>query len=306
MGVDRSGMAGIHKTNFQGKVGFAVGSGRCGTEFMARVLSLESQVASVHERNALNETFHRYCKWYGLPVDHEGFLHTKEIEIHQDLATHSYSFEASAHLSLSVRELYDNFGAKFILLVRRPDQVVNSFIGFKDLYKAPVIRRDPDLALGYQDHKHFHHFLGRIVPSGEKFVQWVEMTQVGKVAWYWNALNARVLEQFSSIPETHWRIVKLEDLDYGCYKEIASFLAYSPRISQLDFDTLAARRPNASNGMSRTIHSWSPREKVEFEAEVMKMAVRFGYEYRVDQLPHSTPGTPPSFFQKLRRFLSGH
>ena len=301
MRADYSGMTGTRKVDLQGKVGFAVGTGRCGTEFLARIVSLEPHIASVHERNPLNETFHRYCKWYDLPVDHGGFLHTKEIEIRQDVINYSYSFEASAHLSLSVRELYDNFASKFVLLVRRPDQVVNSFISFKDLYNVPIVRRDPDLALGYHEHKHFHHFLGRFVPSGEKFMQWTEMTQVGKVAWYWNALNARVLEQFSGIPETYWRVVKLEELDYACYQEIANFLGYNPTISQPDYDALVARRPNASNGTPRTIESWSSQERAEFETEVMPMAIRLGYEYQVEKLPPSKPRTPPSFFEKVRR-----
>jgi hypothetical protein len=291
------------KIELQGKVGFAVGTGRCGTEFMARVASLEPHVASVHERNALNETFHRYCKWYDLPVDDEGFLHTKEIEIRQDLRKYSYSFESSAHLSLSVQELYENFGSKFVLLVRRPEQVVKSFILFKDLYNAPIVRRDPDLAVGYQECKHFHHFLGRFVPSGEKFFQWVEMTQVGRVAWYWNALNARVLEEFSGIPETHWCVVKLEELDYACYVDVAGFLGYNPTISQLDYDALVKRRPNASHGLPRTIDSWTPQERAEFEAEVMPVAVRLGYEYRVEKLPPSKPVMPSSFFERLRGYF---
>ena len=114
------------KTN--SKINFAIGTGRCGTKFLYKVLDLEPNVASVHERNPLNETFHRYCKWYDIPVDHEGFLHTKEQEIQADLDQFDCSFEASAHLSLSVEELYQRFNAKFILLVRSPHEVVNSYL----------------------------------------------------------------------------------------------------------------------------------------------------------------------------------
>ena len=90
---------------FRGRVGFAVGTGRCGTKFMAQVVGMESRVASSHERNVLNESFHRYCKWYGLPVDHEGFLRAKESEIKEDLQKNIFSFEASAQLSSSIHEL---------------------------------------------------------------------------------------------------------------------------------------------------------------------------------------------------------
>ena len=62
--------------NFENKVGFAIGTGRCGTLFLYQLMEKEPQVASSHERNPDNETFHRYCKCHDLPVDHEGFLAT--------------------------------------------------------------------------------------------------------------------------------------------------------------------------------------------------------------------------------------
>jgi hypothetical protein len=67
------------------KVAFAIGTGRCGTLFLYELLAKEPEVATSHERNPVNEAFHRYCRWHGLPVDDEGFLATKEKEIAADL-----------------------------------------------------------------------------------------------------------------------------------------------------------------------------------------------------------------------------
>ncbi|AFY78755.1 MAG: hypothetical protein IGR93_00115 [Hydrococcus sp. C42_A2020_068] len=281
-------MINSQSSNFKGRVVFAIGTGRCGTEFISRVINLEPNVSSVHERNPLNETFHRYCKWYGLPVDSEGFLQTKEGEIQQDLENHFFSFEASAHLSLSIQELYDRFNAKFLLLIRSPERVVNSYLQ-KGWYEKPVIRANPNLAPGYQDYcTSFHHSLGRIMPSGEKFLQWNQMSRIGKIAWYWNALNARVLEQFERIPETHWRIEKLEDLSYSRYLEIAEFFGFQSAIAPEIYEQLSLRRPNAKSRVP-TIATWNSTEISEFEAEVEPMAKRFGYEYKVNHLPIPQP-----------------
>lgn len=273
--------------NFSGKVSFAVGTGRCGTRFLARILDLEPGVSSVHERNPLNEAFHRYCKWYGLPVDHEGYLKKKETEIHQDLKEHQFSFESSAHLSLSIAELHNRFHAKFILLVRRPDLVVNSYFR-KGWYQEPVHRLNPELALGYQDLDRFHHFLGRIVPSGSEFHRWQKMTRIGKLAWYWNALNTSVIRQFSKIPDDHWIIVKLEELTYTRYFEIAEFLGFIPEVNQVDFRNIVERRPNALQDVP-TISTWSQREVMEFENEVEELAEKLGYGYRINQLEVPEP-----------------
>lgn len=279
------------------QVGFAVGTGRCGTKFLSRVLSMEPGVSSVHERNPLNETFHRYCKWYQLPVDDEGFLHAKELEIQNDLKDHFFSFEASAHLSLSIGELFNRFGAKFILLVRSPERVINSYLN-KGWYNEPLIRRNLHLALGYQKSEYFHRFLGRIVPLGKKYLQWNKLTRVGKLAWYWSALNASVLKQFEKIPKTHWRVEKLEELSYNRYLEVAKFLGYQATLTEKKYNDLARSRPNAIIDVP-TIASWNPTEIVEFESEITAMAEKLGYEYRVDHLP-----IPKQTLPKAKKYIS--
>ena len=118
------------------------------------------------------------------------------------------SFEASSYPSLSINELYPQFDAKFILLIRQPDLVVNSY-WTKGWYAHKYVQADPDEALGYQQHPQDHHTLSRIAPSGRKFRTWNQMSRMGKIGWFWNAINLAVVEQFASLPETHWRIVKL-------------------------------------------------------------------------------------------------
>lgn len=298
----------MHTTHqYTGKVGFAIGTGRCGTEFIARAAGLEPHVAASHERNPYNETFQRYVKWYGLPVDNAGFLHQKAVEIAQDLESHTYSFESSAYLSLSLHELYERFGAKFVLLVRSPERVVNSFL-HKGWYAEPTVREDPDLAPGFQACESFHHVLARFVPSGEKFLQWNGMTRIGKLAWYWNAMNERILEQFKTIPVSHWRIEKIEGLSYARYLELAGFLGYEVSLGEADFQALVRRRPNSFQGVP-TIAAWNEQETAEFEAEVAPMAETLGYAYRVAELPAPAPRTSRpqkrTFWGKVRESLVG-
>ena len=269
--------------SIKGRVGFAIGTGRCGTRFLSSVIAREPDVSSVHERNPLNEAFHRYCHWYRLPVDDDGFLYTKELEIQQDLKDHNFSFESSSHLSMSVRELYSRFEAKFILLVRSPERVTNSHLR-KGWYDEPIVYKNSKLALGYQQSKGFQHFLGRIVPTEEKFLQWNKMSRVGKLAWYWNAINAAVLDQFKDIPATHWRVEKIEELSYDRYLELVHFFGFQSEISQQVFDEIRLSRPNALPDVP-TIASWNSSEVAEFETEVAPMAKKLGYEYRVDRLP---------------------
>ena len=110
------------------------------------------------------------------------------------------------------------------------------------------------------------------------------MSQVGRIAWYWNAVNERVLDQFHSIPDTHWKIETIEGLSYDRYLEIAQFLGFQGTIAEEAYENLVQSRPNALIDVP-TITKWTAREVAEFEAEVEPMAKRLGYEYRVRNLP---------------------
>lgn len=267
-----------------GKVGFTIGTGRCGTLFLYQLMEMEAEVAASHERNPDNETFHRYCKWNNLPVDDEGFLATKEKEILADLDTHPYSFEASPYVSLSIRELYERFGARFIFLVRRPDRVVTSFV-HKGFYRNPYYVKNVELAVGYQDQspEQFHTFLARISPRGEELKLWNQMTRVGKVAWFWKAFNQRIIELLQQLPEESYRQVKIEDVDYSTYCELTEFLGFRTSISQAAFDSLRADKPHAF-WRKRNIDKWSEQEVVEYESQVGALADQLGYEYRIADL----------------------
>lgn len=274
--------------SFEGRVGFAVGTGRCGTHFLKEIMAREPGVASSHERGTLNETFHRYCKWYRVGVDDEGFLSVKQKEIETDLENLRYSFEASSYLSFSIPQLHRRFGARFILLVRRPDQVVLSFLS-KNLevgeawYERPFSYADPKMAIGYQECRFFHHFLARIGPTEDRFESWNRMTRVGKLGWFWNALNKRVLEDLSNLPEDRFRVVQLENLSYDRYLDLATFLGIQPRIGRRTFDRIASGRPGGL-ATRASIEAWTSQEVCEFEREVAPIAEELGYEYRIKVL----------------------
>jgi len=265
---------------FANRVGFAIGTGRCGTLFLHQLMEKEPDIASSHERNPENEAFHRYCKWHRLPVDDEGFLATKEKEILVDLEHHPYSFEASPYLALSVKELYARFGARFLFLIRRPDGVVTSFV-HKGFYRKPYSVKDLELAAGYQDQspEHFFTYFARISPRGSFFRTWNDMTQVGKVAWFWKAYNERALEAIEELPRESYRVVRIEDLDYPKYRELSQFLGFNTKVTQVDFDDLRLSRPHAF-WRKRSVDQWTGQEMHEFESQVAGLAERFGYQHR--------------------------
>lgn len=263
-------------------VGYAVGTGRCGTKFLAELLARDPEIAACHERHPFNDTFHRYCRWYGIPVDEAGFVETKKRAIAEDVAAKAFSFEASAFLSLSLETLHRRLGARIIMMVRRPDRVVASYLQ-KGWYKTDPVVEDARLPPSMQNVAEPHHFLGRTMPVGDEFERWRKLTRVGKISWFWNALNQALLDQAAAMPAHAAALQKLEDLDFEAYRSLMRFLGAPANLTEADFVAVRRKRPNAS-AVERGPHQWSDLERKEFEAEVKGMAERLGYEWNTDAL----------------------
>jgi hypothetical protein len=267
----------------EGRVGFCVGTGRCGTTFLAQVAGREPEVAASHERLRLGATFHMFCKWHRIAIDSEGFLRDREEAIRRDLAERRFSFECSALLSHSLEDLFDRFRARFLLLVRSPQDTVASF-AVRGWFLRPCARKDPSLPPSYREGEEPRHFLGRNIPHGPEFERWARLTQIGRVAWFWQARNRAILEQFSRLPGSHCRIERLEDLDLQMYREIAGWMGWQSQVDAGTFTELARSRPNAGPNDPRKCIEWGPVEIAEFEAEVAPLAAALGYEHRVSAL----------------------
>jgi hypothetical protein len=279
-------------------VGFAVGTGRCGTRFLSEILACDPAIASHHERHAFSDTFHRYCRWYGIEADEAGFVATKRAGIDRDLREHAYSFEASAFLALSLETLHRALGARIVLMVRRPERVVSSYLR-KGWFETEPLLDDPAKPPTMQDVAMPHHFLGRTMPKGAEFERWRGLTRVGKIAWFWNRLNRELLEQAQRLPAGTTRLQKLEALDYAAFCGVLDFLGAPCNVTETMFASVRGRRPNASFGQ-RTVHVWSEQERAEFEKEVRETADVLGYAWRTDALAQEpAPARRPPSLRRL-------
>lgn len=297
-------MAPKQHNDFSNRVGFCIGTGRCGTTFLSELAKREPDVAASHERLRLGATFHMFCKWHHIPIDSEGFLLDREEAIRQDLSGHSFSLECSALLSHSLEELYDRFGAKFLLLVRSPAETVASF-AVRGWFLQPCARKNPNLPPSYREGEEPRHFLGRNIPHGVDFERWTGLTQIGRLAWFWQARNRAILEQFRRLPTNHCYIQRLEDLDYSSYRKLTEFFGWQTQLTEQTFTELANARLNAGPNTPRRFPEWNATESAEFESEVAEVASALGYEYQVSKLAKqdalSVSPSPPSVSDVLSR-----
>lgn len=259
------------------RVSFAVGTGRCGTTLLCELLRNEPSVASSHERARLRTNFHMFCKWHGIKVDPEGFLRARQREIESDFESRQHSFESSALLSHSIDELADRFAAKFIWLVRHPAATVASFAA-RGWFRESQTRSNPNLPPTYEgrDGEKARHFFGRIIPNGDEFTAFEKMTPIGRIAWFWQARNHAISEQLQRLPQSQWKLQRIEDLDFEAYSELAEFIGFTPTLSEATFEQLASAKINTGPEPT-SVDAWSEQEKAEFEGQVAAMSETLAY-----------------------------
>lgn len=275
----------------EGTVAFGVGSGRCGTTLLSRLAAREPAVAASHERLRRAATFHMFCKWHRIPIDPEGFLRDRDAVVREDLAAHRVSFEVSALLSHSIAELYERYDARFVMLVRRPDHTVASFAA-RGWFLEPIPWADATRPPTLPDAMEPRHFFGRNLPRTQaELDRWRALSQIGKLAWFWDARYRAIVEQLARLPEDRARIQRIEDLDHAAYGGLARFLGWEPTLASAAFEELVHARVHTGPNPPRRPETWTSLEIEEHERETGRLASALGYEPRIGELARGAPVT---------------
>lgn len=256
---------------------FVVGTGRCGTHFYYELMKLDPSIFSIHESlmNQEVDSFRRYCIWNNLNVDNSVFFAYRRHQMNKMANVGRAYFEANTYLSLSSLELYKEFNANLILGLRNPVKTVKS-ICKKGWYSKDFYREDVSKPMGYQGvYRRTNHMFGRIVPNGDEYNRWQELSQVGKASWFWNALNLAVLRQFEEIPENKKSIIKIEEFSYDEYVKLHQLVGGENLSSESGFSHLVLNKPSKSKYEK---NEWTDKEKNEFLDETHVSRKILGYE----------------------------
>lgn len=109
-------------------------------------------------------------------------------------------------------------------------------------------------------------------PSDPIHEVWQRFTRVQRISWFWNHVNANIIERFAEIPEERRRLVRIEDLDASTLPELLGFCGLP---QQYAAGSLAAQ--DASDGPSI---EWTPENVARFNAICRPMMQRLGYPLR--------------------------
>lgn len=210
---------------------FFIGSGRCGTRSMFKMLSDQPNIEIHHEYLITHIQPASQLYYMGLMSHREVTEQIKKI--HGSAIHYSESefwIDSSTTLSWLIKPLADIFpNAKFILLIRDGRKVVSSFfhklsylvynergLSILDAWlKNPELEPMPPPELRY--------WLN-IPQKGQPFYdEFPAFDQFSRICYHWFQVNNHVLNEFKSIREQQYTVFKLEDITSDARKLIQMF-----------------------------------------------------------------------------------
>ena len=215
------------------KIIFVTGTGRCGTMLACRLLSLSPRVQCEHEscfRHESMMSFHTRGDRSGYADDIDRSLEPRRQSLQRLGKVLGIS---SGHLYFAIPQLYERYGeeARFILLVRRPEQFARSAA-----------------ARGFFDPSHPNP-CHQIEPHRDEEIheRWVRASPLERTLWYWALVNQFVLDAFATMSAGVCRIIRIEQMRTNLAMDLCRFVGIND-VEPHQVSRLLAQRVNASPG----------------------------------------------------------
>ena len=247
------------------------GSGKSGQNWFSKIFNSHSNWVGTCERFADYEAFYRYVCYYDLPIYKDEFFNLMQLSSKRDMAIHQNSFISSPYLSLGVEELTNKLKPNSIFFnIRNPIQTVESLY-YKGWYLNITDQKKIDSPMIDFSHSQYRSF-SRIIPKGEFLKEWLLLTRIGKITWFWTMMNQTIYNDFYKIQNIDKFYVKLEDINqnYDVYKKLSRKFNFENIMTESQFYNVLNKTSNNDPNLNYVYKNWSKIEKKEFENIINK------------------------------------
>ena len=252
--------------NDYNKLALSFGAGRCGQNWFSKIFNSHSNWVGTCERFAEYEAFYRYVCYYNLPVYKEGFINLIELSSKRDMAKYQNSFISSPYLSFGIEELTNRLKPNSIFFnIRNPIKTVESLYnkGWYQNFNTQKEINSPLIDITDSQYRSF----SRIIPKGEYLKEWLSLSRIGKITWFWSTVNKSIYDDFNNIQSIDKFFVKLEDINqnYDIYERLSKKFNFKNKMTERQFYKVLDKAPNNDTKLSHVYKNWNNVEKKEFE-----------------------------------------
>ena len=247
------------------KLIISFGSGRSGQNWFSKIFNSHSNWIGSNERFADYEAFYRYVCYYDIPVDKEGFFKLFELASNRDFAKYENSLISSPYFCFGVDEIVEKLKPNYIFFhLRNPINSIESFHK-KNWYLQSYYFKTSSPLIDISDN--LYRSFSRIVPKDISFKEWLKLTRIGKLTWFWATSNKYIYDSFNRINDIDKFFIKLEDVNqnYEIYKKLSIKFNFKNILSEKKFYNVINKASNKGPSDTYKYSDWNILEKKEFE-----------------------------------------
>jgi len=242
------------------------GAGRSGQNWFSKIFNSHSNWVGTCERFADYEAFYRYVCYYNLPIHKDGFFNLMELSSKMDMSRYQNSFISSPYFSFGAEELTNKLKPNYIFLnIRNPIQSVESFYkkGWYQNFENQKKMKSPLVDISDSQYRSF----SRVIPNDEFLDEWLSLSRIGKIAWFWSTSNKAIYDDFNKINNVDKFFIKLEDVNqnYSLYEKLSKKFNFNNTMTKNQFYDVINKSSNNDTSINYEYKNWNDLEKKEFE-----------------------------------------
>ena len=181
------------------------------------------------------------------------------------MAIHQNSFISSPYLSLGVEELTNKLKPNYIFFnIRNPVNTVEALYnrGWYKYFDNKKIK-SPSIDISITQYKSF----SRIIPKGEFLEEWLNLSRIGKLTWFWSTINMAIYDGFNKTKNVAKFFVKLEDVNqnFNVYEKLSERFDFKDIMTKKQFYNVINKAHNNDIDKKYEYKNWNDIEKKEFE-----------------------------------------
>jgi hypothetical protein len=253
------------------KLAISFGAGRSGQSWFSKIFNSHPNWIGSNERFADYEAFYRYVSFYKLPVNKDNFFRLMDLSSKKDMAEYQNSFIATPYLSFGVKEITKVLKPDYIFFnLRNPINTIESLHkkGWYLNYEKKKIN-SPLIDISDSQYRSF----SRIIPKEKFLKEWLLLTRIGKITWFWASINRAIYDDFNKIQRCKKFFIKLEDVNqnYDIYEKLSKRFSFKNKLTKKKFYGIINKAGNMGDYNDYRYKNWSKLEKKESKNIIEKI-----------------------------------
>ena len=149
--------------------------------------------------------------------------------------------------------------------LRNPAATIESFYskGWYSYFDNQKHFQSPSIDISDSQYRSF----SRIIPKNEYLEEWLKLSRIGKITWFWSTINKSIYEGFKKVENVEKIFIQLEEVNqnYKIYEKLSEKFSFENKMTKNQFYNVINKASNKDTNKIYEYKNWTDLEKKEFE-----------------------------------------